>query len=74
MDKELVLKKVGVLIKEIRIEKGLSQRELAHRINKDQQSIQRLETGNINPSIFYLYEISKGLEISLKDFLIRMDF
>ncbi|AIM38635.1 hypothetical protein KO02_19490 [Sphingobacterium sp. ML3W] len=74
MDKESVLKKVGVLIKEIRVEKGLSQRKLAHRINKDQQSIQRLEAGNINPSIFYLYEISKGLEISLKDFLIRMDF
>jgi transcriptional regulator with XRE-family HTH domain len=51
------------------MEKGLTQFELGTRINKDQQSIQRLEAGKINPSYIYLKEICIGLEIDLKDIL-----
>ena len=71
MDKEKIklLKKLGDNIRSIRIAKGLTQVELASIVNKDQQSIQRLEKGNINPSFYYLYEISQGLEIDLKDLI-----
>jgi putative transcriptional regulator len=41
--------------------------KLANSIGKDQQSIQRLEAGKINPSFYYLFEISKGLEIELDE-------
>jgi transcriptional regulator with XRE-family HTH domain len=69
MDKEknILLKKLGENICRIRKAKGLTQVELASMVNKDQQSIQRLEKGNINPSFYYLNEISKGLEIDLKE-------
>ena len=72
MDKETLLKNLGARIREIRKEKGISQKELAHSIGKDQQSIQRLEGGNINPSYYYLYEIAEGLEVPIQD-LIRVE-
>ena len=52
---------------------GITQNELALRTNKNQQSIYRLETGGINPTYYQLLEISKGLEISLTDFIKTID-
>jgi putative transcriptional regulator len=69
MEKEVLLKNLGERIREIREKKGVTQKELAHSIDKDQQSIQRLETGGINPSIFYLYEIANGLEVDVESLL-----
>ena len=67
--KDIELIKLGQKIKKIRLEKNLIQFELALRINKDQQSIQRLESGNVNPSYIYLLEVSLGLEIPLIEIL-----
>lgn len=69
MDKEVLLKKLGERIREIRKEKGITQVQLAHSIGKDQQSIQRLEAGNINPSFYYLHEIAEGLNVSLEELI-----
>lgn len=68
-EKEILLIKLGENIRKIRNIKGLTQLELASRINKDYQSIQRLERGAINPSFYYLIEVSKGLETSLKELI-----
>jgi putative transcriptional regulator len=67
MTKELLLKKIGQHIAAIREGKSISQAELARSCDKDPQSLNRLEKGRINPSIFYLYEIAKELGISLRD-------
>jgi len=69
MEKEVLLKSLGEKIREIRDKKGITQKELAHSINKDQQSIQRLEAGKINPSVYYLYEVAKGLEVGINELL-----
>ena len=69
MDKIELLKLLGDRIKEIRLAKGLTQTELAHKIGKDHPSINRLEKGKINPSYFFLCEIAEGLEISINDIL-----
>lgn len=66
MDKEQ-LKSLGENIKRLRLSKGLTQAELANQIGKDQQSIQRLESGKSNPSYLYLLEISKGLEMNITE-------
>lgn len=66
MEKETLLKNLGARIREIRNKKGISQKDLAHSIGKDQQSVQRLEAGNINPTYYYLYEIAVGLEVDLE--------
>ncbi|MES2138488.1 MAG: helix-turn-helix transcriptional regulator [Bacteroidota bacterium] len=70
MKKEQLLNKLGTRIREIRKEKGITQVELANSIGKDQQSVQRLEAGNINPSFYYLFEVAKGLDVPMKDLLI----
>jgi putative transcriptional regulator len=72
MKKEVLLKILGERIRVIREEKGITQKELAHSIGKDQQSIQRLETGRINPSVFYLYEIAKGLEVDIENLILTV--
>lgn len=65
MEKEAALRALGQRIREIRKEKGISQKTLAHSVGKDQQSIQRLEAGNINPSFYYLHEIAIGLDTTV---------
>ncbi|NGF56742.1 helix-turn-helix transcriptional regulator [Parapedobacter sp. SGR-10] len=66
-DRQITLRKLGERIKYIRKEKGITQEMLAYSINKDQQSIQRLEKGKINPSFYYLYQISEGLGVRLQE-------
>ena len=39
--------------------------ELAYRCGKDQPSINRLERGNVNPTIYYLAEIAAGLDVEI---------
>ncbi|WP_426293285.1 helix-turn-helix transcriptional regulator [Dyadobacter endophyticus] len=67
MDKKLLLAQLGKRIRELRMMRDITQAELAHAIGKDQQSIQRLEAGKINPSYFYLYEIAEGLQVSIEE-------
>lgn len=71
MDKDFVLSKIGQKIREIRIEKGLSQVELVARMEKstDPNNISRLEAGRNNLTIFTLYRISKALDVPMKDLI-----
>jgi transcriptional regulator with XRE-family HTH domain len=68
-NKKVELTELGKRIKALRKAKGYSQTQLAHLVDKDQQSIQRLEAGNINPSYIYLLEIAKGLDIDLSELI-----
>ncbi len=69
MKKEIFLRNLGARIRLIRIEKGLTQAQLAAKIGKTQQSIQKLESGKFNPSIKYLLDLADGLEINMKKLL-----
>lgn len=59
--------KLGNRIKEIRKSKGLTQPQLGSLINKDYQDISRLENGKVNPSAFYIWQISKALKVAIED-------
>ena len=67
MDKGVLLKKLGARIRDIRNQKGITQTQLAHSLDKDQPSINRLENGKINPSYYYLVEIATGLGVTIGD-------
>lgn len=71
MDKDFVLKKVGQKIREIRLEKGLTQVELTARmeITTDPNNISRLEAGRSNITLFTIYRLSKALEVPMKNLL-----
>ena len=45
----------------LRLEQGLSQKELADKINTKQSAISRLESGEYNPSIELLAKIANAL-------------
>jgi len=66
-NKEIFLKKLGQRIATLREKAGLNQSQLAIECDKDRQSINRLEKGNVNPSIYYLQQISKALKVTLSD-------
>lgn len=61
------LNTLGSRLKEIRNLKGLTLKELGYKIDKDPQSISRVELGDINPTYLYLVEVCEGLEIELKE-------
>jgi transcriptional regulator with XRE-family HTH domain len=64
--KQAFLKKLGERIVAIRETKGITQTELAERCDKDKQSINRLEKGNVNPSVYYLKQVTEALGVSLE--------
>ncbi len=69
MTKDIFLKKLGKNIALLREKSGISQTELALRCDKDRQSLNRLERGRINPSIFFLLEIATELNVPVKELL-----
>ena len=69
LDKKMLLKKLGNHLKTIRTKKQLTQRELALEIGKDTQAIERLERGGTNPTFYFLYQVSLGLDIPLKELM-----
>ena len=67
MEKDQLLQRLGARVRELRALKDISQKELAYSIGKDQQSIQRLEAGKVNPSYYYLSQIAEGLKVDLAE-------
>ena len=61
------LKELGLRLKALRSEKGLTLKELGYKIDKDPQSISRVEMGDVNPTYLYLLEVCKGLEIDIHE-------
>ena len=59
MDKELVLKN---MIKEVRMEKGLSQAELAEMVGVSRNTISSIETGQYSPTAKLALILSLALE------------
>jgi transcriptional regulator with XRE-family HTH domain len=63
------LKVLGDRIRDLRLKKGLTQKQLGLSLDKDFQSISRIESGRQNPSLLFLMQICAGLEISVSELL-----
>lgn len=70
-DKDIRLIEFGNTVKRIRISKGLTQVEISSKMNRDQQSLQRVESGRVNLSYTYILELATALEINPRDFFIE---
>ena len=57
--------KVGKRIQEIRIEKNLSQQDLAAKCNFEKSNMSRLEAGRANATLSTLEIVSKALEVDV---------
>ncbi|WP_312766936.1 helix-turn-helix transcriptional regulator [Epilithonimonas sp.] len=63
----IILKKIGDKVREIRLQKKLTQKELAFDLDIEISQITRIETGKINTSILNLFKIAKALEVDIKE-------
>lgn len=65
MTKDQLKKELGKRIVELREKKGWSQSDLARACSKDRQSIEKLENGKVNPTLYTLLEVANALGISV---------
>ncbi|MGB9682870.1 MAG: helix-turn-helix domain-containing protein [bacterium] len=65
--------KLGKVVKQLRKEKGLTQKELAKKIGKSERLITYFERGVLNPSLETLYEIAKVLDIPISEIFLRCE-
>ena len=70
-DVELFKKTLGKRVARLRKEKGYTQAELSALINKDFQSVSRIENGKINPSAYLILQIANALEVEVGEFFVK---
>lgn len=61
--------KTGLIIKELRIKKGLTQEELAEKTELSARTIQRIENGEVDPRAYSLQMIAKALDVDFSLFV-----
>lgn len=64
---------IGKKIKEARERKHMTQVQLAKKCSVSVKTIQRLERGEVKPSLSRLHQISEGIEIEFNEFLSPME-
>lgn len=67
MDKEELLKAIGLRIKNTRVSKAISQQELAAACNFEKSNMSRIESGGSNITIYTLQKIASALNVRLTD-------
>lgn len=65
MESEEVLKSLGLRIRSLRKERGLTQIELAYRCNMEPSNLNRIEAGRTNPTVRSLTLVANGLGLKL---------
>ncbi|MBQ0039736.1 MAG: helix-turn-helix transcriptional regulator [Treponema sp.] len=68
MELEEQLDEVITKIRQIRMEHGISQQELANAANFSQSFLANLESGKKKPSVMTILRIAKALNINPRDF------
>lgn len=68
-DKEKFLVLVGDNIRRYRMVKSFSQQQLADELNIAKSTIQRIESGKLNPTIWVVKGIASILDVSLDDLI-----
>ncbi len=68
-NQKILLKQLGNKFKTIREKKNMSLEDVAKAIQKDRQSIHRLEKGETNPTFLYLTEVCNALEVDFSEII-----
>lgn len=66
-------KYIGNQIKALRLKRGLTQDDLAEKLNTTRQTISRYENGDRKANQDVLFELSKILNVSINDFFPEQD-
>jgi len=76
-DQNLPIKKViGKVIKTLRINRGMTQEDLAFACDVDRSYISMIEVGRNEPSVSKIFDICEGLKIKPSDFfrLVELEY
>jgi transcriptional regulator with XRE-family HTH domain len=65
--KEELVNKVGLKIREIRKEKGLTIEKLALDAEIESKQLRRIELGQINTSLYQIYNLTHTLDVPMQD-------
>ena len=68
MEKSAFNKALGIYIRKVRLQRGLTQQMLADKMGLDFQYISRIERGLISPTLFWLSELSRALNYKETEF------
>jgi transcriptional regulator with XRE-family HTH domain len=68
MSEPTFLTTLGARIKQLRLEKNMTQNELSIQCNFEKASMSRIESGKINVTILTLKKISSALEVDMTEF------
>ncbi|MBT4735458.1 helix-turn-helix transcriptional regulator [bacterium] len=73
MERENLLKKFGLRLKEFRTQKNISQEVLADICQLDRTYISGLERGVRNPSLICVFKVAQGLGVSADKLVKELD-
>lgn len=69
MNKADFNKKLGNFVKKKRLEKGLSQADLAEKLGNNFQNISRIERGEISPTLYWCTLLADAFELTLTELI-----
>jgi transcriptional regulator with XRE-family HTH domain len=69
LDKDKILKQVGIRIKNIRTQQKLSRYQLAFEIKTSEKHIRQIENAEINTSIFKIFQIADALGVKPEEII-----
>ncbi len=71
---EILYNAVGLRIRQIRKDKGLSQEKLSKLVPMSANYLRKMESANINanPSLAILYDVAHALEVELADLFVNI--
>lgn len=67
-------KQFGLFVKKKRLANNWSQADLASKVGNNYQNISRLERGEISPTLFWCYKLTKAFNMDISDLLKEFDF
>lgn len=70
LDKEKILKQIGMRIKKIRTQQKISRYQLAFEAKTSEKHIRQIENAEINTSIFKLFQIADALGVKPEEIIV----
>jgi transcriptional regulator with XRE-family HTH domain len=69
LDKNKILKQIGIRIKKIRLIQNLSRYQLAFELKTSEKLLRQIENAEINTSVFKLFQIADALDVKPEDLI-----
>jgi transcriptional regulator with XRE-family HTH domain len=65
MDEEVFIKQFAGRIKQLRVEKGMTQLDVASKMGIDDSSYRKIESGRTNPTVRTIFNLAIALDVSV---------